>query len=44
MNGDHVDTDVDAEDDGILDFIDVTNRATFLMPPRSLRALPAPQP
>jgi len=44
MNGDHVDTDVDAESNGILDFIDVTNRATFLMPPRSLRALPTPQP
>jgi len=44
MNGEHVDTDVDSEDDGILEFIDVTNRATFLMPPRSLRALPSPHP
>lgn len=27
-------------DNGILDFIEVTNRATFLLPPRELRALP----
>jgi len=42
MNGEHIDAEVDREDDGILGFIDVTNRATFLMPPRSKRALPAP--
>jgi len=44
MNGEHVDAEVDPEDDGILEFIEVTNRATFLMPPRSLRALPGPDP
>lgn len=44
MNGEHVDAAVDPEDDGILDFIEVTNRATFLMPPRSLRSLPKPNP
>lgn len=40
MNGD--DLDVDPHGDGILDAITVRNRATFLMPPRSLRALPHP--
>lgn len=44
MNGEHVDAEVDPENDGIRDFIEVTNRATFLMPPRSLRALPGPDP
>jgi hypothetical protein len=44
MNGEHVDAEVDDEDDGILGFVEVTNRATYLMPPRSLRALPTPNP
>lgn len=30
--------------DGIVEFIETTNRATFLMPPRSLRALPRAAP
>jgi len=44
MNGEHVDADVDEAHDGILSVIEVTNRATYLMPPRSLRALPTPNP
>jgi hypothetical protein len=32
------------EDDGILSFTEVTNRATFLVPPRDLRSLPPAQP
>lgn len=44
MNGEHVAADVPDENDGILEFVTVTNRATFLMPPRSYRALPVPQP
>lgn len=44
MNGEDVDAEVADAHDGILAFIEVTNRATFLMPPRSLRALPAPDP
>jgi len=35
---------VDEEDDGILSVIEVTNRANFLLPPRSLRALPPARP
>lgn len=39
-------TDLDVEDphSGILEFVDVEQRATYLMPPRSLRALPQPRP
>lgn len=44
MNGEHIDADVDDTADGIRSFLEVTNRATFLMPPRSLRALPEPNP
>ncbi|MFB6075213.1 MAG: hypothetical protein ABEJ89_09390 [Haloarculaceae archaeon] len=44
MNGDGIDAEVDEADDGILSVITVTNRATYLMPPRSLRALPRPRP
>lgn len=44
MNGAEIDADVAESDDGILSVITVTNRATYLMPPRSLRALPAPNP
>jgi len=36
--------DIDTSDHGILKYIQVTNRANFLMPPRSLRALPSPRP
>lgn len=36
--------DINRDDHGILGFIEVTNRANFLMPPRHLRSLPAPQP
>lgn len=32
------------EDDGILAFIEATNRANFLVPPRRHRALPSPRP
>lgn len=35
---------VNEEDDGILSVIEVTNRANFLLPPRSLRALPPARP
>lgn len=31
-------------EDGILHYIETTNRANFLMPPRRLRALPTPRP
>jgi hypothetical protein len=36
--------DVAPEDDGILSYTEVTNRATFLVPPRDLRSLPPAQP
>lgn len=36
--------DIDRDHHGILGFIEVTNRANFLMPPRHLRSLPSPQP
>ncbi len=42
MNGD--DLDIDKESNGILDFIEVKSRATYLVPPRKLRALPPPDP
>jgi len=44
MDGAHLDADLDDVDDGIRAFLETTNRATFLMPPRSLRALPRPDP
>ena len=44
MNGEHIESDVADTADGIRSFIEVTNRATFLMPPRSMRALPDPDP
>jgi len=34
----------DAHHSGIVDFLDVERRATYLIPPRSLRALPSPRP
>lgn len=36
--------DIERDDHGILGFIEVTNRANFLMPPRRLRSLPSPRP
>jgi len=36
--------DVPPEANGILSFIDVTNRATFLVPPRDLRSFPPAKP
>lgn len=36
--------DINRDDHGILGFIEVTNRANFLMPPRRLRSLPSPRP
>lgn len=36
--------DVDAHHSGIVDFLSVERRGTFLLPPRSLRALPSPRP
>lgn len=36
--------DVDPHHSGIIDFLEVERRATFLIPPRSLRALPSPRP
>jgi len=48
---DRLDLDAESEakpiseaDDGILESIEVTNRATFLMPTRARRALPTPNP
>ncbi len=42
MNLQDLDENVSAADHGILDFIDVTRRATYLIPPRESRALPEP--
>lgn len=42
MDGD--DLAVDAHRNGIVEFIEVKTRGTYLMPPRSLRALPPPRP
>jgi hypothetical protein len=42
MNGVDVDADLEEEDDGIRGFVDVRSRGTYLIPPRSLRALPTP--
>lgn len=36
--------DVDAHHSGIVEFLDVERRGTYLVPPRSLRALPEPRP
>jgi hypothetical protein len=38
------DLDVDPHHDGIRSFVEVASRGTYLMPPRSLRALPPPRP
>lgn len=44
MNGAHNDASVEDAEDGILDFIEIRSRATFLVPPRSLVALPPARP
>ena len=44
MNVDAHDVDVPDEEHGIIDYLETLNRATFLVPPRSQRALPSPQP
>ena len=44
MQGDDFDEALPDGHNGILDHIEVTNRATFLMPPRRLRSLPTPRP
>ncbi|GAB3691424.1 Tat pathway signal protein [Salinarchaeum chitinilyticum] len=36
--------DIDAHHSGIVDFLTVERRGTYLIPPRSKRALPSPQP
>jgi len=36
--------EVDQSEHGILDFLEVTNRASLLVPPRSMRAFPRPRP
>jgi hypothetical protein len=43
MNGDAIENAVGPEYNVILGHIEVTNRANFLVPPRRLRALPAPR-
>lgn len=43
MNGDDF-ADLPESRNGILDFLTVTNRANYLIPPRSLAALPPPNP
>lgn len=42
LRGEHLDTE--PERNGILDFFEAPNRATFLVPPRKLRALPPVKP
>ena len=42
MNASHL--DVEEDGDGILPFMEVTNRATFLLPPRKRRSLPRARP
>ena len=44
MNGTHLDKHVKEDGHGILPFMEVTNRATFLIPPRKRRSLPPPLP
>lgn len=43
MNGTEFD-EVDQSEHGILDFLEVTNRASLLVPPRNMRAFPQPRP
>jgi len=44
MNASHLDDDIEAGGHGILPYMEVTNRATFLVPPRKHRSLPLPLP
>jgi hypothetical protein len=44
MNPEEYDTDVDDPHHGIVDYLETRSRATFLVPPRGLRALPSPRP
>lgn len=44
MNASHLDAHLDADGHGILPYMEVTNRATFLLPPRKHRSLPLPLP
>jgi len=44
MNPDEYDVDVDDPHHGIVDYLTVVSRATFLLPPRRLRSLPSPNP
>jgi hypothetical protein len=44
MNASHLDDHVAEDGHGILPYMEVTNRATFLLPPRKRRSLPRPLP
>lgn len=44
MNASHLDDHIDADGHGILPYMKVSNRATFLIPPRKHRSLPLPLP
>ena len=44
MNPEEYDVDVPDDQHGIIDYIETLSRATFLVPPRTLRALPSPRP
>lgn len=44
MNPDEYDVDVEEPHHGIIDYLETRSRSTFLVPPRSLRALPSPTP
>ncbi|WP_192918525.1 DUF7405 family protein [Salinigranum salinum] len=44
MNTSHLDDYIDEGGHGILPYMEVTNRATFLLPPRKRRSLPRPLP
>jgi len=44
MNPEEYDVDVDDSHHGIVDYLQVESRATYLLPPRRHRSLPSPQP
>ena len=44
MNPGEYDADVEDPHHGIFDYLETQSRATFLVPPRPLRALPSPRP
>ncbi|MFB6296067.1 MAG: hypothetical protein ABEH66_04405 [Halobacteriales archaeon] len=44
MNPEEYDAGVEDPHHGIIDYLETRSRATFLVPPRSLRALPSPRP